>query len=121
MGTNYYAHWRISPADSDSPWGIVQQPLELTLHICKSLRSFQGAVFNSWDAWKNFLTSNQHAVTIRDEYGLDIDLDTFVTEVEATEPTDRRRQHQWLLDHGHLLDGDWLDRDGFSFHRGEFS
>ena len=109
MGTNYYADWK------------PEASVTIQLHICKSFTGYSGRFFPSWDAWKTFLTHNPDTVTIRDEYGDVIELEEFVGRVEAVPKDQRRRHYQWLVDHGHPLDRDWLDPDGFSFYRGEFS
>lgn len=121
MGTNYYANWRLSEAASESPFSLSQEPVSVDFHICKSLVMFQGAVFNSWSAWKHFLETQQDRVTITDEHGAEWPVEKFVAAVEETKPDHRQRQHYFLLNHGYALTDDWLDPDRFSFHRGEFS
>ena len=118
MGTNYYA---IAP-ECPNPCAHCEQEAEW--HICKSLISFEahevspwGAI-ESWADWKRVIT--RYHLTVRDEYGRDHDRSDFIRSVEATEPEARRRQHQWLIDHNYPLDRDYLDADGFSFHRGDF-
>lgn len=119
MGTNYYAEWNLSPR-SDGPAALEVPATKLRLHICKSHASFQGRVFNSWSAWKNFLESNEWQITIRDEYGAVHEVRDFIRDAEEV-PADRRAwHHRWLVDHHYPLTDDWLDDDGFSFHRGEF-
>ena len=118
MGTNYYA---IEPP-CDAPCQHCDQQSEW--HICKSLVSFEAhdvspwGRIESWGDWKRVIT--QHELTVRDEYGVEHAATEFIASVEATDPTARRRQYQWLVDHQYPLDRDWLDADGYSFHRGEF-
>lgn len=124
MSTNYYAHWRPPGAST----------VVVELHICKSLRSFSGLMFDSWAKWRDWLLHQSEpsrlsaggSVEIVDEYGDRHDLEQFIAGVEATDPEDRGRQTNWVKAHPYELgtDGgrwDWLDADGFSFHRGEFS
>jgi hypothetical protein len=123
MGTNYYAEWYPSGTNvGDGPAAVIGSNLGIRLHICKSHTSFQGKVFNSWAAWRNFLENNEWNLTIRDEYGHEHDVAQFVADVESTSPEARSRQHQWMVDHykPHERPDDWRDPDGFSFHRGEF-
>jgi hypothetical protein len=124
MGTNYYAEWHPGGSGSgDGPASVMAPAYGIRLHICKSHTSFQGKVFNSWSAWRNFLESNEWNVTIRDEYGGEWEVAQFIDDVESTDATARGRQHKWMVDRypaGQRLD-DWADADGFSFHRGEFS
>lgn len=121
MGTNYYARWNPSPT-GHGPATLYHEPQTyLELHICKSLNNFQGQVFNSWAAWKHFLTSNAWSVEIRDEYGVSYTVAEFVNDVEAVDPARRRRQYDWVIEHNGPNDRDWLDADGFSFYSGEFS
>lgn len=118
MGTNYYA---LEPA-CEAPCRHCGQS---EWHIGKSLRMFEAhdvtpwGRIESWSDWKRALRSE--GVRIRDEYGGDCDVEEFIRDVEAVEPEWRSRQFDWLLNHAYPLDRDWLDEDGFSFHRGEFS
>lgn len=119
MGTNYYAHEpqcasACAHCDQDIEW-----------HIGKSLVMFEAhenspwGPIESWADWKRVLTEN--SLPIVDEYGQRHDLADFIERVEATGKEARRRQYQWIVDHGYPLDDDYLDADGFSFTRGEFS
>ena len=59
MGTNYYAEWYPSGSRvGDGPAEVIGASFGIRLHICKSHISFQGKVFNSWSAWRNFLASS---------------------------------------------------------------
>ncbi len=113
MGTNYYADW--TPPDAPN--------ITVRLHVCKSHRMFNGSVFPSWQAWKTFLEHNTRTERVKlvDEYGEEILLSMFVARVEATSVEARRRQYDWVVEHGYTTRWDWLDADGFSFHDGEFS
>lgn len=112
MGTNYYAHW--TPPESNG--------IRVTLHICKSLVSFNGQVFPDWATWKSFLLHGDttERVVIENEYGVTYEAAEFVDLVEGTSGPNRRRQYDWLVDHDVPLDRDWLDPENFSFHNGEF-
>lgn len=123
MGTNYYAEWHPGGTRSnDGPSELMSAAVGIRLHICKSHTSFQGKVFNSWSAWRNFLKSNEDDVVIRDEYGGEWDVETFIADVESVAPESRRRQYAWMVDHYPERErpDDWLCPDGFSFHRGGF-
>jgi hypothetical protein len=132
MGTNYYAVHKVCHHCGRDE----------RIHICKSLTSFQGHFHEeqwdpetvayrsdpwlvSWQNWKDFLKSEvEHVV---DEYGRTYMVDDFVSQVEATSPEVRRRQHDWMVAHepartDRVAEGcDWLDADGFSFYGGGFS
>lgn len=125
MGTNYYAVTNECACCNRND----------TLHICKSMLSFQartewtddGVVITlgSWAEWRDFLRSD--AVRVVDEYEDVIEVEDFIRRVEATEPADRRRQFDWMRTHGYPTttypaeDADWIDADGFSFTCSEFS
>lgn len=119
MGTNYYAEWSLD-ARSSGPVELIVQPVALNLHIGKNMTMFQGALFNSWSAWKHFLVENENVLLITDEYGREWEVAEFVTAVEKIEPEYRRRQYDWVVEHS-TGSNDWLCPDGFSFHAGEFS
>lgn len=137
MGTNYY--WRHNICDCCHRYD--------EMHICKSLRSFRGyfgerewsdehrrmlpapPLVVSWRQWRDKLRS---AGEVWDEYGTRQDTEEFIARVEAVPLADRRRQHDWVVEHyppgvlGHRPvgvqpDGEWLDADGFSFYGGAFS
>ncbi|WP_100813061.1 hypothetical protein [Microbacterium lacus] len=114
MGTNYYAHW--------TPPGA--QNVTIRLHICKSLVMFNGQVFPTWTAWKDFLTHGTkfETLTIVDEHGKEHELGEFVRGVESTSRESRRRQYDFEV-HDPDIDTthSWLDPYFFSFHNGEFS
>jgi hypothetical protein len=122
MGTNYYANWKLSSQNSDAPFSLNRPAVSLDFHICKSLTNFQGAVFNSWSAWSNFLLNERDRITITDEYGVEYEVGAFIGHVETTKTESRSRQYRWMVDHfpADQRKDDWLDPDGFSFHRGEF-
>lgn len=124
MGTNYYAEWNVGGnGNGNGPIEFVIPASILHLHICKSLSSFQGQMFNSWSAWRNFLLNQRGQITIRDEYGVVHEVDQFISDVEAIPDDMRRRQYQWVADHGRVDrtdPDDWADPQGYSFHRGEF-
>ena len=118
MGTNYYARVDYCPCCGRHE----------TLHICKSLTTFQGfpddeafpnVRLTTWAEWKAFLRDRVDLIT--DEYGTVFDFAVFVALVEASPPEARRGMYQWLVDNNRSLDGDWLDPDGFSFTSTEFS
>lgn len=119
MGTNYYAEWLLG-VQGGGPVEVLGSSMTLNLHVCKSLRMFQGAIFNSWQAWKHFLTVNSDRIVIRSEYGDTMELEEFIEQVEMTPYPLRRRQTDWVLAHAGDPDRDWLDADRFSFHNGEF-
>lgn len=124
MGTNYYVEWVPGGrGNQDAPASLLPSVAGIRLHICKNLTSFQGKVFNSWSAWKNFLESNEWHLTIRDEYGVEHEVVDFVTSVEAVSADARSRQYRWMVEHyrPEQRPDDWLDAEGYSFHRGEFS
>lgn len=118
MGTNYYAVEAPCPNPcrhcSPGQW-----------HICKSLVSFEShdetpfGPLRSWAEWKDAI--RLHGLTIRDEYGVEHSAADFIRDVEATTRENRRRQYEWVVRHGSSKDRDYLDGDGFSFYRGEFS
>lgn len=121
MGTNYYVRWNPTPG-GHGPAQLVYEPRAyIELHICKSLTMFQGAVFNSWNAWRHFLESNDWTVEVRDEYGVEYTTKEFISMVDGTERAQRRRQYDAVVSNGRTSDRDWLDADFFSFYSGEFS
>lgn len=135
MGTNYY--WRhniCSCCGRYDEW-----------HICKSLVSFEGRfgepdwddaarkflpappTVASWRQWRDLIRSGGE---VWDEYGKQVDVEEFISDVESTDRANRRRQYDWVVDHpdpfwdrkfGVVSRGEWLDEDGFSFYGGEFS
>lgn len=122
MGTNYYA----VPKPCSSPCDhCAQEPV----HIGKSLvmfRAYPWGIFGdddpilSWRAWRDTLRFNSSCV--RNEYGEDIPLADFIAEVQATSRERRERQYRWMVDNAlDSGDDDFLDIDGFSFCRREFS
>lgn len=120
MGTNYNVEW--NPGGGSGGPVSVQFPQPIVvMHFNKSFSTFQGTVFNSWAAWKNFLLRNECSVTIRDEYGTEHDVHTIIKKVEGVAPESRGSQYRWIVENGHSLDRDWLDPDGYSFYAGEFS
>lgn len=118
MGTNYYALEQKCAA----PCAHCRQD---EWHIGKSLVMFEAhdvtpwGRIESWADWKRVLLANE--LTVRDEYGDEYGVAEFIAIVEATPIEARGRQYRWLVDHGYPLDRDWLDADGFSITRGEFS
>ncbi len=136
MGTNYY--WRHNICTCCHRYD--------EQHICKSLTSFQAyfgdaewddttkqfgtapALIASWADWKSVLAGDG---AVFDEYGDRIEVAQFIADVEATDPSARRRQYDWCCAHPRgmgirALDqvvpgGDWLDADGFSFYGADFS
>ena len=122
MGTNFYWYPPDHKDDEEEP-----------LHIGKRSGagggllsySFQGhregvdTKIDSWAKWKACLLSGGH---VRDEYDQVIDTQEFIAQVEATTPENRRRQFDWMRDHGYPLgpEGDWLCDDGFSFTYKDF-
>jgi hypothetical protein len=131
MGTNYYLD---TGEDADSEHCATCTCTEkVQLHICKSHRMFEGHFkdgepwLTSWADWKAYLAAATGAgAQIVDEYGTAHDLDEFVADVEAVPTSDRRRQYDWVNDHGYRVGlvepgHDWLDEAGYSFHGGEFS
>ena len=118
MGSNYYAHWTPPGATS----------VTVRLHICKSMRSFSGLMFDSWAKWKDWLSYQAQdsrdgggSIRILDEGGRPYEIADFIAQVEATRPTERARQTTYVQHHHpREAEWDWLDADGFSFHRGEF-
>lgn len=128
MGTNYYHRTNIC--------GCCDRYDEA--HICKSMTSFEGPVrwldeppygpvveLGSWQAWRERILAGGE---VWDEYGGQIEPETFVARVERTSLDDRRRQHEWMLKNAPngVSDGpeegkSWLDADGFSFYGGTFS
>lgn len=121
MGTNYYAEWNPHTWNADAPASLTYPYITVRLHICKSLNSFQGSVFNSWSAWKNFLTRNEHGLRIVDEYNVEHAVADFIRDVEAVTPERRSAQYRWLVDNHYLLENEWICLDGYSFSAGEFS
>jgi hypothetical protein len=97
-------------------------------HIGKSWGMFQGyrdedekAPVTSWQGWKATLRADGE---VWDEYGQQVDVEEFITDVEATDSVRRRRQYDWVRDHhsyGRAMEHDWLDADGFSFTDNEFT
>jgi hypothetical protein len=112
MGTNYYVDWRPSFAGS----------VTINMHICKSLYMFQGEPFATWSEWKSFLLHNWETARITDENGRVWATTAFVAAVdEKIGSPSGRRQHEAAGEYGPIdPQRDWLDPDGFSFHRGEF-
>ena len=125
MGTNYFAIEAACP----NPCDHCRQP---EWHIGKSLRMFQAhddtpwGEIESWSAWKDALRTP--GVIIRNEYGEDCDVEEFIADVERVPMDQRRRQYDAVREGGYPVHTDWrgrsydyLDADGFSFYRGEFS
>lgn len=121
MGTNYYAN----PAPCTAPCAHCTQT---EVHIGKSLVMFEAhdtspwGRIETWADWKRALRSP--GVTVSDEYNTPYGVEDFIARVEATEPAARRRQHDAVRrDHPvYYASGcDYLDPDGFSFTRGEFT
>lgn len=126
MGTNHYA--RVNVCHCCNRYDEV--------HVGKSWSMFHGfrrdpawpddpdpqpfGVIESWQDWKRVLLKTP-GLYLFDEYGKETNPVTYVAEVESTSPDDRGRQYRWLVDHGHTLDHDWTDAEGFDFHDGEFS
>lgn len=133
MGTNYYWHYNICDCCGR----------EDIKHICKSHNKFQGYFTDSewndetnqydspkpeivsWQDWKNTLLNTPGQIW--NEYNDHVKVDEFIKEVEAVPMESRRRQYDWMKDHGRLEqhhpghENDWLDKDGFSFSSVEFS
>lgn len=121
MGTNYYAY----PEPCSAPCAHCTQS---EVHIGKSLVMFEAhdtspwGRIETWADWKRALRSP--GVTVIDEYDTNHGVEGFIARVEATEPAARRRQYDAVrCNHPtHFARGDdYLDPDGFSFTRGEFS
>jgi hypothetical protein len=96
-------------------------------HICKSMLNFQGYPDNpvpivSWQDWKRAIQTPK--TYVYDEYGVQILTDEFIAQVEATDPVVRRRQYDWVIEHGlqyGITTGEeWLDAEGFSFSSRDF-
>jgi hypothetical protein len=124
MGTNYYA---VSKPCADA---CAHCALQQEVHVCKSLTMFRAYLTNpfepdadpilSWRDWRDELAI--HAACIRDEYGREQPVSDFVQHVQATSRLAREKQYRWMVDNA--LDSgadDFLDIDGFSFNRREFS
>lgn len=97
-------------------------------HIGKSWSMFQGyrpddwasdvPELLSWQQWKEHLLSGG---TVWDEYGREVPVAEFIADVEAVPLERRRRQTQWIFDHGYGDEHDWHDSEGYSFCDREFS
>lgn len=118
MGTNYYA----VEAACQAP---CRHCAQTEWHIGKSLCMFQAhdvspwGRIESWEDWKRALRTP--GVEIRDEYGVVHEAEGFIEDVEAVPAELRSRQYDWIVEHGYLTSQDFLDADGFSFCRAEFS
>lgn len=121
MGTNYYHRTDVCPTCHRGT----------EAHICKSLTMFQtveewqdvGPPVQSWQEWKERLRAGGE---VWDEYGTRWGVEEFIAAVEETTPDARRRQYDAMAAEPfwrhRVEDGtEFLDPDGFSFSRGEFS
>jgi hypothetical protein len=76
----------------------------------------------SWAHWRRMILLR--GAEVINEYDEHEDPVGFVAEVEATTVVNRRRQYDWMIDHGFSIDsfdGDWLCGDGFSFTMADFT
>lgn len=117
------------------------ESVSVRLHIGKRGNgfNFNGLVFRTWQDWRRFLTDNtddlrtrwftgQGSLHIEDEYGLTINTAEFVEERDKMTPDERAHHFRMISEPGGLrypltLDPevDYLDPEGYSFYRGEFS
>ncbi len=132
MGTNY--SWRHNICECCGRYD--------ELHICKSFRTFRGHFGEEWNgrtmrslpivSWQGWKTKLLSGGEVWDEYGQRRNTDVFIEEVESVSPADRRKHHDYCVEHyppgaiGHRAVGvgpdmQWLCPDGFSFYGGEFS
>lgn len=119
MGTNYYA----KAPECPNPCQHCEAAVEV--HIGKSLTMFEAhdeppwGRIESWQDWKRILLQG---VQVDDEYHSGWTVPEFISAVEGTSKKDRRRQYDAVMANPlWRSERDYLDADGFSFHRGEFS
>lgn len=117
MSTNFYAQIELSGRHSISS--------TISLHIGKTGVGtiLSGDWFQSFAAWKEFLTHNADKVEIKDEYGTIHSVEALVERFESYDAVQRGRQYNWLQTHPESIgkaSDHWLDADGFSFSKGEF-
>ena len=117
MSTNYYANWNIA------------ENVTVRLHIGQFAAGdfmLSGVRFPTWDVWKEFLTHNEHSLTIEDEYKVLYSARKMIDMVETSDRDGRRLT--WYeenlpqnIDHEHRGKGKvWEDNNGFIFLNGEF-
>jgi hypothetical protein len=118
MGTNYYA---VVP---ECPNACAHCEQVTEVHICKSMTMFEAHETTPWgpvEKWQDWIDIfARHAPVIRDEYGTEWDDIEFCAAVDATSKQERRRQYDWVQEFGWDKEKDYLDDEGFSWHRGEF-
>lgn len=116
MGTNYYVEM-----DKCEKCGHQEKGL----HIGKSSSGWQFAFqenerysLNSWKQWRKFLRDR----TIVDEYGENVDLDELEKIVETRCPGDKNHTtYCSKLYPEYANDHCYLDNEGYSFTKGDFS
>lgn len=127
MSTNYYAEWNLGPTiDTMAAVQVDFDPMLIRFHIGKwsSGVSLNGSVFESWAAWKHFLT--QQNVRVIAEYGVEQDKELFIAEWDETTLEQRTRQHDWVVNNigptalHRNKGGYWLDDEGFTMSNGDF-
>lgn len=77
----------------------------------------------SWADWKARLRAGGE---LWDEYGKQWEVEKFIASMEGVPSEGRRRQYDWIREHGYPRgylgkDDDWLDPDGFSFCGRDFT
>ena len=119
MGTNYYH--RTNLCDCCGRYD--------ERHIGKNHSMFRGYRTEDWTnadgpeliTWRQWKEHLAESGTVWSESGYQIPVAEFIDEVEAVPVKERRRQTQWVLDHGYTTAHDWHDPEGYSFHDGDFS
>ena len=116
MSTNYYA--RIRLGDSKSIETTIK------LHIGKTGRGtiVSGDWFPSFAEWKKFLEFNEDKTVIVDEYEQELTVEELVKRFENFDYAARRRQYDAVSEqHAEHLEHYWLDADGHTMCKGDFS
>lgn len=126
MGTNYYWHhnecdccgrydeWHVGKSS-----GILQ-----AITKWHDEEPWLRLVVGTWRQWKLHLRSGG---SLWDEYGKQLDVEEFIAQVDAWGQEHRRRQWEWMRDHGRRTstlpnpEVDYLDPDGYSFSTSDFS
>lgn len=123
MSTNFFL---VEPGAVFSP--------DYSIHVGKRAGdswSFQGHRDSTFDSeltsWAQYKRVIRMLGSVWTEYGVAVDAEAFIAEVEAMDAEARSRQHAWVEAHAktdavtalHLQDC-WLDGEGYSFTWADF-